>query len=199
VKRTAAPSGFTLAEVLVALAILAVLLTVLGHFTLGSLRAYRAALQLLERAQIVALAEEVVLQEIGLAGYGLTLEESQQATVEVSINPQANRSDSVRVHYLEERWLQQPERQGITIDAARDGTGSPNLYRREPGATRQPAVQGVTNLKLFRFIDEEGRQSNPEDAWPRLVSGLVLRLSFEWEAERLAVVRFGMPQLLGAL
>jgi prepilin-type N-terminal cleavage/methylation domain-containing protein len=194
-------AGFTLTEALVALAIFALLLVTVGHFTVGSVRAYRAALQLLERSQITALAEEVVLQEIGLAGYGLAPAAGgpAAATVEISVNPQPDRSDSIRVHYLEERWLAAPQLQEITIDVVRDSNGNPNLYRRQQGATRQPAVQGVTNLKLFRFIDESGQQTDPAAGWPQRIGGLVLRLSFDWDAERFVVIQFGVPQRLGAL
>jgi prepilin-type N-terminal cleavage/methylation domain-containing protein len=193
------PGGFTLAEVLTALALLAVVLLAVGHFTVGSVRTWRAALQLLERAQLTAVAEEVVLQELGLAGYRLEAFDPPQATVEISVNPHPERSDSVRVHYREERWLAAPQLQDITIDVTSDAQGNRNLYRREHGATRQPAVQGVTNLKLFRFIDGDGQLLDPAGVWPQRISGLVLLLSFEWNAQRFVIVQFGTPQLLAAL
>lgn len=153
-------AGFTLVELLTALAILMLLLGALSSFTVGTCRSYRSAWS---HAQLSAVAEDVVLQELSLAGYGLVLHEASAAaaTVGININARADLSDSVRMHHLEHRWRAQPEWQETTLDAATDGQGNWNLYRREAGATRQPAVQGVTNLKLHSFINEAREQILP--------------------------------------
>ncbi len=192
--------GFTLVELLVGMAVLGVVLLAVVQFAAGSWRNYRAAVRLIERSQIESTARDVVVQELGLAGYGLGLHgELPGATVEIGIGSGADRSDAFTVHYLEERWLAEPQRRSITIDVMRDSGGHSNLYRREETATRQPAVQEVTNLKLVALYDDRGQQVLAHEPWPAMVSGLMLQISFSWDSERLAFVSFGMPQPVARL
>lgn len=195
-----ASGGFTLVELLTGLVLLGLLLLAVGQFAHGSLASYRGTMTLIERGQLERAARDVVIQEIGLAGYGQGFLGALDGPVLlVATDPRPERSDAFLIHYIDERWLQEPQRRSIHFDVARDAMGTWNLYRREEGATRQPAVQDVTNLKLVALIAEDGRQVPPDSAWPEHAAGLILRLSFDWGQDRLAVIGFGMPQRIGRM
>lgn len=192
--------GFTLVEILVSLVLLGLLLLALSQYFTGSARNYRESAAMLERVQLESTARNVVIRELSFAGYGGGfIGEFTGPTIEIGLADREDRSDTFRIQYLEERWLAEPEQRNITIDVARDSNGLWNLYRREQGATRQPAVQEITNLKLAAFVTIDGQVQLPDEPWPAEIAAFMVRISFSWDTSRLAYIRFAAPQVLGRL
>lgn len=188
------PRGFTLPEVLVALAITGIVLLVAWSFARSNLITYQQTMQLIEHAQLERAAADVVIQEIGLAGHGDGILGSLSGPA-ISVTT-GGASDTVTVNYVEERWLAEPLVRSISFTQGKDSTGQPNLYRQEAGATRQPAVQEVTGFRVAAFIDESGTRQLPGGPWPARITGLLIELSFTWEHSRLVYVDFGVPREL---
>lgn len=194
------PAAYTLVELLIGLAILALLLTAAVHWAVGNIRTYQHTSSMLERVQLEATARNVVVQELSFAGYGRGfIGELGGPTIEIGLSGREDRSDTFRVHYLEERWLSEPVVRDITLDVMRDAAGESNLYRREQGATRQPAVQDVTNLKLLGLVSPQGDYIAVSEPWPEQVSAFLVQLSFAWDTSRVAYIGFAAPQRLGRL
>lgn len=192
--------GFTLVEILVGLVLLGLLLLGLGQYFTGSVRNYRESAAMLERVQLESTARNVVIRELSFAGYGSGfIGEFTGPTIEIGVADREDRSDTFRIQYLEERWLAEPEQREIIIDVARDSNGLWNLYRREQGATRQPAVQEITNLKLAALVTTDGKVLMPDEPWPAEIAAFMVQISFSWDTSRLAYIRFAAPQLLGRL
>lgn len=192
--------GFTVPELLTGLLILGIVVAAAADYTQLALRHYRNTASMLERIQLESLARNAVIQEIGFAGYGGDfLGEFGGYTIEVGLGRNADTADTFRIHYLEERWLESPVERHITFDVARDSGGTWNLYRREEGGTRQPAVQDVTNLKVLGFVDQDGELVMPWAAWPEEVTAMIVQLSFSWGSQRAAYIPFISAQRLGWL
>lgn len=192
--------GFTLPEVLTGLALMALLLLAVWQLLSGSLHSYRLATNMNERVHLETVARNVVIQELSFAGYGLGFMGSFEGpTIQIGLDDRADRSDTFRVHYLEERWLQSPVQRNVTIDAARDSAGVYNLYRREEGATRQPAVQDVTNVKLSAVVTVDGELLGRDDDWPAEIAAFIVKISFSWDTSRMAYINFAAPQRLERL
>ena len=192
--------GFTLPEVLITLLIAGVIIVAAAEYASLTWTHYRKTGDTLNRIQLEAIARNAVVQELGFAGYGRGfLGEFDGNTIEVGLGATADSPDTFRIHYLEERWLEEPLERHITLDVARDSGGTWNLYRREEGATRQPAVQDVTNLKVTGFVDEEGQLRMPWTPWPATVTGMVVQLTFSWDTKRVAYIPFISAQRLGWL
>ncbi len=192
--------GFTLVELLTGLAILGVVLAAMAHWTIGSIQGYRQTTDMLERVQLESIARNVVVRELSFAGYGQGfIGDVTGPTIEIGLSGRDDRSDTFRVHYMEERWLSEPVERNITLDVMRDSAGQYNLYRREDGATRQPAVQDVTNLKLLGLVTAEGNYIMADQAWPVEIKAFVVQLSFTWDTSRVAYIGFASPQRLAGL
>lgn len=192
--------GFTLPEVLTGLVLMALLLLAVWQLLSGSLHSYRLAIDMNERVHLETVARNVVIQELSFAGYGLGFIGSFDGpTIEIGLVPDEDRSDTFRVHYLEERWLETPVQRHVTIDVARDAAGSYNLYRREEGASRQPAVQEVTNLKLASVVTVDGELLGRDDDWPAEIAAFIVSISFSWDTSRMAYINFSAPQRLERL
>jgi len=198
--RTGRNRAFTLPEVLMTLSITVILGLALMQFMTTTVSGYRAAADMAERVQLESTAANVVVMELSFAGYGDGMfGDLDGPTIEIGLSGREDRSDTFRVHYLEERWLETPVARNVTIDVKQDSKGGWNLYRREDGATRQPAVQDVTNLKLLGLITESGELLSPEAAWPERISAFIVQLSFSWETSRSAYIAFNSPQRIGKL
>lgn len=194
------PRGFTLVELLVGLSILAVLLTAVLQWTQGNIRSYRAVSEMMQRNELESIARNVVIRELSLAGYGAGfIGELSGPVIEIGLAETPGESDTFRISYLEERWSDEPVRRQLTFDVRRDAHGQYNLYRREPGATRQPAVQEVTGLRLVSLVTPDGQLRSPTGPWPETITAFVVELSFSWESSRFAYVGFAAPQQLGRL
>lgn len=194
------PAGYSLIELLISLAVLAVLMAAALHWAIGNIRSYQHTSSMLERVQLESIARNVVVHELSFAGYGRGfIGELGGATVQIGVADREDRSDTFRVHYLEERWLSEPLSRHITLDVMRDSAGQYNLYRREAGATRQPAVQDVTNLKLLGLVTADGTYVPASQPWPEEISAFIVRISFAWDTSRVAYIGFAAPQQLGKL
>src|SRR5690554_1778643 len=192
--------GFTLVEILVGLAILVILGLAVSQYFTSSIGSYRKTAAMLERVQLESIARNVVVRELSFAGYGQGfIGEFSGPTIEIGLSGREDRSDTFKVHYLEEQWLASPVQRHVTIDVVKDSGGNWNLYWREEGATRQPAVQDVTNLKLIGIITLDGSLLMPDDTWPELISAFIVQLSFGWDTSRTAYIAFSAPQRLGRL
>ena len=200
-RRARAAGGFTVPELLIGLAVTAIMGLAIFQYLTSTVRSYRAASDMVDRVQLESMARNVVVAELSMAGNGAGLVgDLDGPTVEIGLASREDQSDTFTIRYLADRWLAEPEVRHITMDVARDSQGNWNLYRREEGATRQPAVQEVTNLKLLNFMNEAGEYvaaSSPD--WPDRIMAFVVRLSFGWGSERIALVRFLSPQELGRL
>lgn len=167
--------GFTLIEMLIALAIFGLLLTGL----LQTERGYRQAAvdeDAALRIQRKLAAIELLRAELGMAGYrhgGADLETTR-----------AGATDRIVFRYLEDRIAAAPSVREIAFDAGRDRNGTPSLYRREGTSFRQPAVAGVTELRVVGWV---ARGSGVQSAAPPVrPSAVLLELEFEW-GERASV------------
>ena len=137
--------GFSLLEVVLASALLVLLLTAAAGLIGSAGRAEESGGAAAERDGAARLALGLLRAELGLAGSDPDGTGAWAGLPPIEVGPAAaGFGDRIVVRYVdpvagpvEAAW-----------EAGRDGAGRSNLYRSEPGATRQPAVQGVTRLQV---------------------------------------------------
>lgn len=181
-------AGFTLIETLIALAVFGLLLTGL----LQAERGYRQAVvdeDVALRAQRKLAAVELLRAELGTAGYrhdGADL-----------VTTRAAGSDRIRFRYLEDRLATAPAVREVAFDAGTDRSGSPSLYRREGSSYRQPAVAGVSELRVIGWVERgTGVRSGAPPARP---SAVWLELGFAWGERATVLIGFDNDVAYGAL
>lgn len=170
--------GFTLIELLVASVIMVVILSALGSLFVSTSRAYRVNDKASTLQQSADAAGQLLSYEIGLAGYKgstnaaasrqfKTLGLVDTSTLTIIKGASAIASDRITVRYFEDRFESTVEQLIITLDAIPSGSAH-NLYRKlekqnSIGITgyapdRQPAVEDVYNLKVLKYIKEDGSE-----------------------------------------
>lgn len=191
--------GFTLLEVLIATALIGVVLTAALGFLGSSSKAYGTLESAATQTQIMELAAEVLRYELELAGYAGAGVSAALSGAGIELHPSGrpDQPDAITIRYVEDRWLSQPTERAIRFEVGTDGNGTPNLYRREHGSARQPAVQEITNLKLRALFTPDGATRLPRQPWPERITGLQLDLEFSWGVTRSVTVAFGTPQSIG--
>ena len=147
-------TGFTLLELLVALAVAALLASALAWSMQASARAVGGVAAATDAAQRRALAASLLRGEIERAGRGGPEHDGRLA---IRRDPGAGGGDALEIGYLAEADRVEATVLRASFFAARDGADRPNLYRQPPGSVRQPWLLGVTGVHLVRGRDHAGR------------------------------------------
>lgn len=192
--------GLSLAETVVACALLSLLLGATAAMQKGTRRAATLSESTVARGQLTELASELLRYHLGLAGYRGAVAEQQDGEPALLLARGAGQggSDVLTVRYVEERWYREPLERVLHFDVKRDGRGLWNLYQREHGATRQPAVQEVNGLAVLAFLTPDGPPLPADTPLPLEAAGLELLLDFTWGQSRTVTIPFGTAQLVGA-
>lgn len=146
-------NGFTLVETLLALALAAVVASALAWSVQGTTRATGALAAASDAAQRRALAASLLRGEIERAGRSGPEGAGRLA---LRLDPEAGGGDVLEIGYLAEADRAEPTLLEAAFFAARDAQGRPNLYRRPPGAVRQPWLLGVTGVHVRGGRDDAG-------------------------------------------
>jgi len=133
--------GFSLLELLVALALAALLAVLLGSTLAGGASVAERVGRASEAAQLRLLATSLLVAEIELAGRGVAAD-----SLAVERDPAGEGGDRIVVRYLAEAYRAEPLLVEATFFAAVDGRGRPSLYREPDDGVRQPWLLGVTGL-----------------------------------------------------
>jgi type II secretory pathway component PulJ len=175
-------AGATLVEMVVAGALLSLLLMAAGSLHAQAHRSASVGHEVALRTQIAELSAELLRYHVGLAGHRGIHEGADLEGPALALGRGASQggSDTLAVRYLEERWYAEPELRVLRFDVKRDGSRLWNLYQQEDGATRQPAVQRVSGLRVHRFVAPDGALLPGDAALPLDASALELGLSFDW-------------------
>ncbi|MEX2542752.1 MAG: hypothetical protein WD314_13145 [Trueperaceae bacterium] len=179
-------AGTTVAEMLIACALLSVLLLAATEVHASARRSAALSQELALRGQVAELAVELLHYHIALAGHGGVGSERELSGAALALGRGASQggSDALAVRYVEERWYQEPKLRALRFDVKRDGNGLWNLYQQEEGATRQPAVQHVEGVSVERFVAPDGALLPGDSPLPLDATALELRLSFVWGETR---------------
>jgi len=162
--------GFTLIEVLVAVAIAGLLLVALVGFVRTARGAALASETASEVTTTLRLASELLREELLLAGSapwplpagagaveGL---EGTQTTVQFLAQGLQVRAvpggHALRLVYVDDRVAGRPVARYLTFEAAVDGQGQPQLYRRSGTSPRQPWVGGVEEMVVVGAVTASG-------------------------------------------
>ena len=135
--------GFSLLELLVALALAALLAVLLGSTLAGGASVAERVGRASEAAQLRLLATSLLVAEIELAGRGVAAD-----SLAVERDPAGEGGDRIVVRYLAEAYRAEPLLVEATFFAAVDGRGRPSLYREPDDGVRQPWLLGVTGLHV---------------------------------------------------
>ena len=211
-------NGFTLTELLIAAAIMGIILATLGSLFVSSTKAYRANDEASALQQNSGAAERLLAYEISLAGYRGsdtnaqsrtfdstpivgTVSPAAETTLAITTGSSATTPDTVAVRYYEDRFESGPTPSSVQFSV---DTKNNSLYRRKSTDTkREPLVQGVYNLKVLRYIREDGRACNtvPTSTPPAASTlvGLKLELTFTDQIKKQLVVTFPNKQVAPVL
>lgn len=147
----AARSGVTLVELLVALALAAVVTTALVSLLTQVGRATAGVVGRTDRSQRASLAASLLETELQRAGRGL-----DEPGLRITLRPDSPHGDVLDVHYLAEAYRAQPVEVRASFFAARDSAGRPNLYRDPPDGVRQPWLLRVEAVHVAGAVDASG-------------------------------------------
>ena len=162
--------GFTLTEVLVASAIAGLLLVALVGFVRSARGAALTSESASEVTTTLRLATELLREELLLAGSAPWplpegagavegLEGAQTAAqflaqgLQVRLAPGGH---ALRFVYVDARVAGLPMARYLTFEAAVDGQGHPQLYRRSGTSPRQPWVAGVEEVTVVGAVTDTG-------------------------------------------
>ncbi len=170
--------GFTLLELLLAVALLIVVLATLATLFANSREAYGVNEEITDRQQTIQSAINVFRYEISLAGYrgtcaGAPTRSFAEPTFELA---RGDVSDSVTVRYFEDRW---PANACGTL---RETTlfvddGQNVLYMRRDGGTPEPALANVHSFRVVNFMDQQGGRAT--EVPPAGFIGIDVRVDYE--------------------
>ena len=147
-------TGFTLLEILVALALASLLAAALGWSVQATARTTGSVAAATDAAQRRALAASLLRGEIERAGRGGPEHDGRLA---IRRDPEGGGGDALEIGYLAEADRVEATVLRASFFAARDAADRPNLYRQPPGAVRQPWLLGVTGVHLLGGRDDAGR------------------------------------------
>ena len=162
--------GFTLTEVLVAVAIASLLLVALVGFVRSARGTALASEAASEITTTLRLAVELLREELLLAGSapwplpedagaveGLEGAETSAQFLAQGLQVRAvPGGHALRLVYLDDRVAGRPVARYLTFEAAADGQGQPQLYRRSGGSPRQPWVGGVEEMVVVGAVTAPG-------------------------------------------
>jgi prepilin-type N-terminal cleavage/methylation domain-containing protein len=146
-------TGFTLLEVLVALALATLLATALAWSVQATTRVAGDVAATTDAAQQRALAASLLRGEIERAGRGGPEHDGRLA---IRRDPGGGGGDALEVGYLAEADRAEATVLRASFFAGRDAADRPNLYRQSPGAVRQPWLLGVTGVHVVGGRDDAG-------------------------------------------
>ncbi|MBS3966570.1 MAG: prepilin-type N-terminal cleavage/methylation domain-containing protein [Truepera sp.] len=150
-------SGFTLLELLIASAILIIILAALGALFASSSQAYRSNVRVTERQQEAETAIQLLIHEIGLAGYrGVGQHDADRAfsgdgRTLVITHGVSGAPDTVQVRYFEDRFL--PGERLVTFGINAE---SRTIFRREGTGEPQDIAANVVDLQVIQYIRRDG-------------------------------------------
>lgn len=172
--------GFTLVELLVSALLMLTILGALGNLFSTSNRAYRTNSGVSERQQSSDTAGQLLRYEIGLAGYkGSTSGASSKkfettvlglipisaSTLTIVKGSAATAPDTITIRYYEDRYTSSVTEVITQFSVAKDRNNLYNLYRyASADKEKQPAVQGVKNLKVVKYINKDGTETTTTTA-----------------------------------
>lgn len=162
--RRRARAAFTLVELLLTLGVAALLLLLLGAYMASARRAQQATEVGWQAGVALQLATELLREELRLAGSApwpfpaeVVDTDQPQAFMQVPLQAWgAPGGSAIRLRYLDDRLAGAVVARDLTFEAAPDGRGQPQLYRRSGSDNRQPLVEGITQLLIVGGIDESG-------------------------------------------
>lgn len=154
-------TGFTLVEVLLALAMAAMVVLAATGFLVGSSRADVAVSSASDSTLALDLAADLLGEELRRAGTtpnpppgGVRLDGSVPSlTLVIGAGAQG---DALAVRYVDDRLADGPVLRDLRFDAGIDGRGERQLYRRTASSHRQPLVQGIESLRVTGWADAAG-------------------------------------------
>lgn len=160
--------GFTVIELLVASAIIAIVLGATTALLVQSYQAYRLNQTLSERQQEIEGAVKILSYDVALAGYrGSTLADVSRTfggpTIEVLKGVSAGGSDRLIVRYFEDadRLFEGTDACGspctVTFDVGEED-GVLLLYRQEGASDERGIVQEVESFQVVQYISRDGRE-----------------------------------------
>lgn len=138
-----AVDGFTLVELMVALAVAALLVGLLGSTLAGGASVAGNVGRASEAAQLRILAAGLLRAEVELAGRG-----SATSGLALELDPAGEGGDRIVVRYLADAYRAEPLLVEATFFAAVDGRGRASLYRQPDDGVRQPWLLGVTGVHV---------------------------------------------------
>lgn len=158
-------SGFSLLEVLVAVALASVVVLVAVRMLAGGRTVDRALSVTSTSARALDVAAELLAAELRRAGYVPYPDDggwTPSPGLSLQIHTGTARGDAVGVRYLDDRVVDGPVQRDLIFDVAVDGRGEAQLYRRTASGNRQPLVQGVTELRVLSWADAGGLHRRSE-------------------------------------
>ncbi|HEX7001730.1 MAG TPA: prepilin-type N-terminal cleavage/methylation domain-containing protein [Trueperaceae bacterium] len=181
--------GLTVVEVLVALAIAAIVLGITASLLSSARAATAAQASDTEPARVLDLAAEILAEEIGLAGFEPWQLTSGPAEPAIVVSHTLT-GQVLTVSFVDDRLAGPALDRVLTFEASEDSSGRPQLYRRSGTSSRQPVVAGITRLAVQALVSATGVlvPNPPPGSYPG-VRGLVLGLREEAGTERLVVIR----------
>lgn len=183
--------GFTLVEVLLALALVAIVIAAAGRGLAGSRHAAAAAAMSSGAMLSRDLGSDLVAREVRRAGYAPASTPRAAgggAELELALRPGRPRGDAVTVRYVDDRLSGAPLQRDLTFEVGLDGRGVPQLYRRTASGSKQPLVEGVSGLWVAGWADAGGFHPRSELAEGTLRPWLLaLRLASDGSDEIRAV------------
>jgi prepilin-type N-terminal cleavage/methylation domain-containing protein len=154
-------AGFSLAELLLALALAAVVMLAATRLLVGSKRADAAVSAASGSMLALDLAADLLGDELRRSGYvpvptpvGVTLDRTLPSLV-LDI-ADADHGDGLVARYIDDRLADGPVLRDLRFDAGMDGRGEPQLYRRTATGHRQPLVQGIASVRVTGWVDAAG-------------------------------------------
>ena len=165
------PRGVTLLELLIAMAMAALVLALLGGMLASARSADGALSQHAEPRAALALAAELLREEIGLAGYEPYDEPTLAGTAPdppaapavpaaaaLPVGGAASDDQTIRVAFIDPRLAGGPVTRDLSFSTDIDSRGEAQLYRRSGTSSRQPLVSGISALRVASYVDALGVQ-----------------------------------------
>jgi prepilin-type N-terminal cleavage/methylation domain-containing protein len=196
-------SGFTLLELLIAAAIMAIILAALGALFVSSSQAYRTTVRVTERQQEAEAAIQLLVHEIGLAGYRGVGEHDANRTFSgdgrtlVITHGVGTAPDTVQVRYFEDRFLPGERLVTFGVNAERR-----TIFRQEGAGEAQDIVSNVTNLQVIQYIRRDGIRvevppEEPRPPIPENLAAINLEITFADNSVWRFPVGLSNPQTTG--
>lgn len=200
------PTGLTVVEVLVALAIAGLITLALGQLLRAARAGEVAVNRTLDPLQALDLAAELLSEEVSLAANlvwpapsvihdlptGVDVREFVNPGLVIEAGPNGDR---LSLKYVDERPAAGPRARIVTFEAGLDSAGEPQLFRRSGTSSRQPLVAGVESLSVV-WVVQAGAQLAPNSvAAEAPLSAAVVRLNARGATRDVVIELPGRPRV----